>query len=605
MMRQMRENTKWIMLITALAFVALMVFEWGMDMTGRGTQVAGGDIGLVNGESISYEEWLAVYRNVYQQQQSAIDGPITSAMTRQIEDAAWDQIVTQRLLQQELERRGIRVSDQEIQEAARIAPPPELQSAPAFQTDGQFDINKYHQFLAQPQDPTFLLQLEAYYRDVIPRSKLFFQTSAGLSVSDGQLWRMYRDANETATVEYIAFDPAALVPASQVNVTDEAIREYHQAHSDEFIRPAQVTVRYISMNRAPPAADSAAALELATELRSAAIAGEPFEAVAERAAAGSANQRLYGELFTVQRGQSTPVLDQAVFSLDGGQITEPVLTQAGYHVVKVESTAGDSARVRQLVVPIELSRQAEDRILDRADSLEAAADTEGLERAAQRLGLTVSTAEVTPALPILPGVGAIDEGLDWALENDPGTLSELFESENAFYMLELVSRRDEGPLSVAEATPTIRAILTRERQIERARELLANAEQRARAGDPLEAIARQHNASVEQAGPFARGEGVPGLGRLNAAVGAAFALQPGQTSPLIEADGQLFLIRAVSRTEASRTAWQAQRDEQRARVLQALSDTRWNQYLLALRQEADIVDNRAAVLRGPQTTGAL
>ena len=100
MMRQMRENTKWIMLVTALAFVALMVFEWGMDMTGRSGSAVAGEMGRVNGESVSYEEWLAVYRNVYQQQQSAIDGPITSAMTRQIEDAAWDQIVTQRLLQQ-------------------------------------------------------------------------------------------------------------------------------------------------------------------------------------------------------------------------------------------------------------------------------------------------------------------------------------------------------------------------------------------------------------------------------------------------------------------------------------------------------------------------
>ena len=187
----------------------------------------------------------------------------------------------------------------------------------------------------------------------------------------------------------------------------------------------------------------------------------------------------------------------------------------------------------------------------------------------------------------------------------PGTVSEVFESEQAFYMLELVSRRDEGPLSIEEATPTIRAVLTREQQIEQARQRLAEAETRALAGDPLQDIADGYNATVAQAGPFSRGDGVPGLGRLNAAVGAAFALQPGQTSPLIEADAQLFLIRAVSRTDASRTAWQAQRDEQRARVTQALSDTRWNQYLLALRQEAEIVDNRAAVLRGPQTTGAL
>src|SRR5690606_29540283 len=130
-----------------------------------------------------------------------------------------------------------------------------------------------------------------------------------------------------------------------------------------------------------------------------------------------------------------------------------------------------------------------------------------------------------------------------------------------------------------------------------ARDLLGDAERRARAGQPLDAIAREHNASLAQAGPFTRGEGTPGLGRLNAAVGAAFALRPGQTSPLIEADGQLFLIRSIARQDASRTAWQAQLEEQRARTLQALSDTRWNQYLLALRQNATIVDNRAEILR--------
>jgi peptidyl-prolyl cis-trans isomerase D len=597
MMRQMRENTKWIMLITALAFAALMVFEWGMDMTGRGGSQVAGELGRVNGESVSYEEWLAVYRNVYQQQQNATDGPITSAMTRQIEDAAWDQIVTQRLLQQELDRRGIRVSDEEIREAARIAPPPELQSAPAFQTDGQFDINKYHQFLSQPQDPTFLLQLEAYYRDVIPRSKLFFQTSAGLSVSDGQLWRMFRDANEAVTVQYVAFDPAALVPADQVNVTDDAVRQYYRSHSDEFIRPAQVTVRYVSMSRAPMTADSAAARERVTALRDAAVAGEPFDEVAQRAAGGSADARFRGEVFTARRGLSAPALDQAVFSTPAGQVTEPILTQAGYHLIQVESRDSDSAQVRQLVVPIELSRTAEDRILDRADSLENAAESAGLEQAAQRMGLQVQTAEVTPALPVLPGVGSVDEGLDWALEADHGSVSEVFESGQAFYMLELVSRRNEGPLSLEEAAPTIRALLLRSARIERAREILADTERRALAGEPLTDLARAHDAAAAEAGPFTRADGAPGIGRLNAAVGAAFALQAGQASPLIEADGQLFLIRGVSRQEASRTAWQAQREDQRARVLQALSDTRWNQYLLALRQEADIVDNRGVVLR--------
>jgi peptidyl-prolyl cis-trans isomerase D len=407
---------------------------------------------------------------------------------------------------------------------------------------------------------------------------------------------MYRDANETVTAEYVAFDPATLVPASQVTVTDASIREYYNDHNAEFIRPAQVSVRYVSMDRSPPAADSSRASERASELRAAAVGGEPFEEVAERAGEGSTQTRFYGELFTAVRGQSAPPLDRAVFSTAAGQITEPILTQAGYHVVKVESLDGDTAQVRQLLVPIELSREAEDRLLDRADSLDDAA-TVGLEQAAQRLGLEVRTVDLTPALPILPGVGAIDEGLDWALESDPGAVSEVLETEQAFYMLELVTRRDEGVLSLEEATPTIRALLTRVARMERAHTMLAGLEERARAGESFAVLARDRNATTGTAGPFTRGDGAPGLGRLNAAIGAAFALQSGQTSPLVEAEGQLFLLRGVAREDASRTAWQAQVREQRARMLQALGESRWNQYLLALRQNATIVDNRNAVLR--------
>ena len=51
MMRQMRENTKWIMLVTALAFVGLMVFQWGMDITGQ-SGLSIGEIGSVNGTPV-------------------------------------------------------------------------------------------------------------------------------------------------------------------------------------------------------------------------------------------------------------------------------------------------------------------------------------------------------------------------------------------------------------------------------------------------------------------------------------------------------------------------------------------------------------------------
>jgi peptidyl-prolyl cis-trans isomerase D len=605
MMRQMRENTKWIMLITAIAFVALMVFEWGMDLTGRsGAQAAGGELGRVNGEIITYEEFLAVYRNLYQQQQLEMDGPIGSSINRQIEDAAWEQLVTQRLLQQEMRRRGIRVTTEEIRQAALYAPPPELQAQPAFQTDGQFDPAKYQAFLASPAlDEQFLRQLEGYYRDIIPRSKLFFQNTAGLHISEAQLWRMWRDANETATVSYIAFLPDVLIPDSEVNITEQAIREHYNRNRDNYLRPAQASVRYVSMSRVPTAADTTAARQQAAEHRAAVLGGESFTAVAQRASDDMIPGRFSGEEFTVVRNQSAPALDEAYFNTPVGQVSEPILGGAGFHVVRVESRSDETAQVRQIVVPIRMSEQAENSLLDRADSLERAAERAGLDQAAAQMGLQVRTAELTPALPILPGVGAADDGVDWAFnEGAVGEVSPVLETPEAFYVMELVSRRDEGPLSLQEATPTIRAYLTLQAKLQRARTALADAERRARAGESLEQIASGYRGStVEQAGPFTRGDFVPGLGRMNAAIGAAFGLRPGETSPLVEANTQLYIVRTLAREDADPAAWRAQLDGQRARVMQAMGDARWNQFMMGLRDNADIVDNRNQVLRQPAT----
>ncbi len=162
MMRQMRENTKWIMLVTAMAFVGLMVFQWGMDITGR-SGLSIGEIGSVNGTPVSYNAFNQTYRSLFDQVQASQEDPVTSQQISDIEDAAWNEVVNQVLIQQELRRRGIVVTNEELLTAARFSPPPEFQTSPAFQTDGVFDIQKYQAFLASHTiDDLILLQLEAY-----------------------------------------------------------------------------------------------------------------------------------------------------------------------------------------------------------------------------------------------------------------------------------------------------------------------------------------------------------------------------------------------------------------------------------------------------------
>jgi peptidyl-prolyl cis-trans isomerase D len=258
----------------------------------------------------------------------------------------------------------------------------------------------------------------------------------------------------------------------------------------------------------------------------------------------------------------------------------------------------DTARVEQVLVPVRVSEEKEATLLAQVDSLETMAEELSLAEIGRRAGLAVQSADLAPPLAFVPGVGTAEEGVFWALEQaERGEISPVFEGPDLYYMFELVSRTEEGTLSLSEATPSSRTILVKRQQLEKARTQLKAAEDAARKGQPLEQVAAQYRGTVQQAGPFTRSDFVPGLGRFSAAIGAAFGLQPGQVSELVEADGMLALVQLVSRTEPDRTTWQQQLAEQRSRVLQALGDEKWQQYLTALRENAEIVDNRRQLER--------
>ncbi|MDO8666633.1 MAG: SurA N-terminal domain-containing protein, partial [Gemmatimonadales bacterium] len=139
----MRQKTKVIMVVLAVAFVGWLVFDVGMGGPG-GSQLQTQDVGTVDGAPIRYEAWLDAYRNAYEEARQQNPGlQLSREDQREIENAAFDRLVQAELLQEQFRRRGIVVSDREIGDAVRRYPPREVTTDPQFQTDGQFDFQKY------------------------------------------------------------------------------------------------------------------------------------------------------------------------------------------------------------------------------------------------------------------------------------------------------------------------------------------------------------------------------------------------------------------------------------------------------------------------------
>ena len=85
----------------------------------------------------------------------------------------------------------------------------DLQQGAEVQPDGKFDLNKGQRFLASGADPNLDAELEAQYRQEIPRAKLFNQLVADVYVPDAALWQQYKDQHDSATIKLLSLYPDA------------------------------------------------------------------------------------------------------------------------------------------------------------------------------------------------------------------------------------------------------------------------------------------------------------------------------------------------------------------------------------------------------------
>ncbi len=594
-MRAMRDSAKWMMLILGIAFVAWLVLE-GIQEAGMGGNDPNPVVGRVGDRQIRYAEWNRYLQEQLDLARQQREGGLTDEERRQLTEGAWEQLVNDLLIRQELDRLGIGVTDAEIREAFRTSPPPDLVAHPAFQTDGRFDPEKYRQFFASGNvDRNLLLQIESWYRESLPQQKLFSRVSEGVFVSEAELWRHWRDQRETARARFVSLDPTEVVPAEAVEVTDAEVERYYREHQDDFARPASAILHVASFPLAPSATDSAEARERIEELRSSVASGErSFGEAAELVATDP--EAASGEPRVRTPRQLEPALAEAAFSAPVGEISEPVTTPSGLHLLRVERRWDrDSVELRHLTVPLEPSRATEDEVFDRIDRLEAIALRSDLPTAADSVGVAIRR-EVTvrAGAEFVPGIGALGVAVDWAFdpENQPGDLSPFFEGPDAFHVAELVARQPAGTRPLSEMADQIRDRLAFEKRKQAAAARLDEALAELAPQESFDALAARHGWEVRTSDPFRRIDFVPGLGQGTEAVGVAFGLEPGGRSGAVDAGDRVAAVELLERHAPDRAEFEERKDELRAQVTMQRRQQYIQAWLEGLREEAQVRDMR-------------
>jgi len=532
-----------------------------------------------------------------EQQQQQSSTPLTLDDVVQIRDQVWQQIIQNTVLQREYKRRGIVATPEEVAEAIRNFPPPQIRSAEQFQTDGQFDLSKYQRWLASGVGQQYVPLLEAQYRDQIMQSKLLRVVTADVYLSDPALWQLFRDRRETAKVALTAVIPRRAIADSSVKVTPEEVLAYYRAHPEDFERPETAYLSVVALPRSPDASDTAAAYEHALALRQEILDGAPFGEVATRESSDSISAARGGDLGEFKRGSMVEAFDAAAFSLPLNTISMPVLSDFGYHLIEITSRKGDNATGRHILVPIEVTGAHRDLLDAQADSLEelgaSRLDPAALDTVARALELPIVHANpVQKGTSAQVGLRVIPDAGAWAFQAKVGEVSPIIEASDAYFLFRLDSLTPEQvpPLEAIEAAVTIAT--TQARKIELALALAREYRRRVAEGSTMEQAATALNLPFRELGPFNRVETpVPNP----TLTGAVFSLPIGQVSDVLDTDDGIYVIKVLERTPADSAAFLSGLDEFRTDAIRRARQDRARYYLEALEAQAKVVDRRAGL----------
>jgi parvulin-like peptidyl-prolyl isomerase len=578
-----------------------MVGVWGMDLASTRQNVSMGVIGKVNGQDIGANEYrdeinslVQNYRRQNQDQEPSDD------MRRQFDDQAWQNLVQRALLQKEVEKRGLAVTDKEIVTYIRGNPLPMFVQNPTFQTNGQFDITKYHAALNDPRvDWTWL---EDYVRGLLPFEKLRQEVMASVSVTEDEVRDRFLSEQEQAKVTYAAVSPRDFRDTTVV-VTDSEIETYYREHQDELKRPEGAVLNYVLLEKLASEADEQEVRTRAQEVYEEAKNGGDFASMAQIYSEDAQSAGNGGDLGFFRRGMMVPEFDAIAFSMQPGEISEPVKTKFGYHVIKVEEkgtteTGEPQVRARHILLEIHPSQETVTAVYERAENFARQAREKGFAEAASAAGLAPT--ETTPFNKgdFVPGIGMMPRANSFAFSNPVGTTMAPMEGPRGLYVFSIKSRTPEGVPPLEEVKNAVKEKILVERQRDAAEARAAEIANFVKGGGTLEDAMARFGLEKRETPLFTRTATVGGVGRGTAFSFAAFSLQPGQTSGVIETNTGYYVLRVDERQPANDADYAARRDMIRQQIQREKSETRFNEFVEGLVTAADVTDRRGLQAEG-------
>ena len=321
----------------------------------------------VNGQKILVEDYQKAYNNTVERLRKRYGGSLPESILKQmnLKQRILDQLIDSALIEQEARKMGVMVTDKEIQQI--------ILGVPAFRQGGAFNDRLYKMALRnaglKPVDFEQNVRKDMYLR------KVQSLITAGIFVPDSEAARHYKYNNAEINVEFVKIDASGCIPS--VNATDRRVKKWFDSHKEQFETDPQIRLKYILFDRKaiekdvnateaeikqyyeqhpgefhvpetrrashillrlPPDANETQvqqARKKAEELEKQIKAGKSFEELARKFSQDPGSAAKGGDLGFFEKDKMIKPFADKTFSMKEGQVSEPVRTRFGFHIIKL------------------------------------------------------------------------------------------------------------------------------------------------------------------------------------------------------------------------------------------------------------------------------
>ncbi len=598
MLKQLRERTKTILWIVVVAFVISIFAVWGMNLRTPESRKRDRDVvGSVNGEIVTREAYATTYNELIEQirMQKGENYQPSEAEYRMIADQAWERVVQKILVAKEIEKRDIVVTDNELVAFLRRTPPPIVQQA-FVNDEGQFDYQAYLAELSNPaRDWTRLEQLA---RAQIPELKLQNSLAAQVHVPENEVLEQFKKETIKVKATYVA------VPIEQeeppYEPTESDVADLYDRVKDEYLEFEKRRIRVIQIDKKPSEEDELDVRERLKEIRDEILAGADFAESAEEYSDDYMSAENGGELGFISRGVMVPEFEEAAFALEMGEISEPVRTEFGYHLIQVEERkmeeGEEQIKVRHILMKVDLGYDTVDSLRTVLDEVLEEIQEKGFERAAEERGMPVLEPAPFARGSFIQDLGYQPRIINFAFNYKPGDISSSLETEKAVFIVKIIEEIPESYKPLESIREQLVERIRQERAEEKTRTTAESMRRETLTGGDLESVAHARELEVQETPLFGEDESVPGIGINTAFAHACHLLPIGELSAPVKGRDAFYLIMVTERTEPDMEEFTKRRPE----ILNQLRGEMASRFIAGwydeIRQSAEVVDRRERTL---------